>query len=173
MINRRVLQWIVGIAIAMASPGVFALEFTVGGKKVTVDANKSQFVEESNTVVFEGDVKIQFADFSLTCDTLEITLSTGEKALQGGILQKAVASGHLVQLERPMDDGDLVAKSRLATYDASTGQVIMSDYPVIEKGGHVLRGAAPETRIVLNKNGKYSVEGKHVFQFALPGNFQN
>lgn len=150
-------------------------------KKMTrITAEKSQFDSNTNKVKFEDNVTLDHPEFDLSCDILEADLKGDEKAKTGGMsptqraavggIQRAVAKGY-VQIEKISADGKpQVAKSRLAIYEADTGDVTLSDFPILQDGENLIRGKSEATKIYLRQNGKYDVDGPADYEFVNKNN---
>jgi len=146
-------------------------------QKTTIKSEEARFNAETNEVMFQGNVNLRHPQFDLNCDILEVQLA-GEGAKVGGMggqvnateIQRAIAKGY-VQIERMSLDGKVqVAKSRLATYEGDSGDVVLSDYPVLQSGKDLIRGLSETTKIYLRSNGQYHVEGKAEYIMASSGN---
>lgn len=150
-------------------------------KKMTkITAESSEFDSVTNMVKFEDNVVLDHPDFDLSCDILEAELkgdgpagpgnpSPTQTAASGGI-KRAIAKGY-VQIEKISPDGKVqVAKSRHAVYEADTGDVTLSDFPVLQDGENIVRGKSEKTRILMRQNGTHVVEGPADYEFATGSN---
>jgi lipopolysaccharide export system protein LptA len=147
-----------------------------------ITAESSSFDTTSNVVTFEGNVELDHPEFDMTCDILVAELHSaaadaagkpGESGLgrQGTVsgIRTATASGYVV-IEKLTPEGRQVAKSRKTVYDAATGIVTLSDFPVLDDGKNLVRGREAWTKILLSPDGKYKVDGPATFELVTPDN---
>jgi lipopolysaccharide export system protein LptA len=153
-------------------------------KKMTrITAEKSEFDANKNVVTFEINVMLDHPEFDMSCDVLVAELQgdgnkqlggTGEvsptqQAASGGI-ERAEARGY-VQIEKISPDGkQQVAIARLAVYEASTGDVILSVYPTLQDGDNLIRGKSEDTKILLKQDGTHKVIGLADYEFVSEKN---
>ena len=142
-----------------------------GASMTRITADESQFDANANVVTFEGNVELDHPEFDLTCDTLEVQMpkkegadgagggNPTEEAASGGI-DKAIARGYVV-IEKLKPDGTLqVAIARRAVYDATTGNIVLTDFPQLQDGTNLIKGKTEATRIYLRPDsGEYDVKG--------------
>lgn len=151
-------------------------------KKMTkITAEKSEFDANENVVTFEINVMLDHPEFDLSCDILEAELkgdgtktaggevSPTQQAASGGI-KRAEARGY-VQIEKISPEGKAqVAIARLAVYEAETGDVILSDYPMLQDGENLIRGKSEDTKILLRQDGTHKVLGLADYEFVSEKN---
>jgi lipopolysaccharide transport protein LptA len=113
----------------------------------------ASFENSSNSAEFTGHVTVKDSQFDLTCDKLHVVLRSDRKGLE-----KVVASGNVVIVQEKRNDrGDLVksvGKCGRATYDASTGDVTMEDWPQIQQGINNQVATQQNTVMILNAKGR-------------------
>ena len=111
------------------------------------------FENTSNSADFTGHVSVKDSQFDLTCDKLHVVMRADRKGLE-----KVVATGSVVIVQEKRNDrGDLVksiGKCGKATYDASTGDVTMEEWPQIQQGINNQVATQQNTVMILNAKGK-------------------
>ncbi|MEQ1842411.1 MAG: LptA/OstA family protein, partial [Verrucomicrobiales bacterium] len=149
----------------------------------------------TNVVTFEGNVELDHVEFKMTCDILVAELNNPEKGAKAAVTGQAVtgqavpdaagagaaarvasggirtatATGYVV-IEKLTTEGSQVAKSRKTVYDASTGIVTLSDFPVLDDGKNLVRGKESWTKILLSPDGKYQVDGPATYELVTSDN---
>ena len=119
-----------------------------------IDSNDgATFDTASSTAEFTGHVVVRDPQFDLSCDKLHVILGANRKGLS-----KVIATGSVViTQEKPNDRGDLVksvGKCGKATYDVSTGDVTMEDWPQIQQGINNQVATQQSTIMILNAKGR-------------------
>lgn len=113
----------------------------------------ASFENASNSADFNGHVTVKDSQFDLACDKLHVVLRPDRKGLQ-----KVVATGNVVIVqEKTNERGDPVksiGKCGKATYDASTGDVTMEDWPQIQQGINNQVATQQSTIMILNAKGR-------------------
>ena len=111
------------------------------------------FENTSNSADFTGHVSVKDSQFDLNCDKLHVVMRPDRKGLE-----KVVATGNVVIVQEKRNDrGDLVksvGKCGKATYDASTGDVTMEEWPQIQQGINNQVATQQNTVMILNAKGK-------------------
>jgi lipopolysaccharide transport protein LptA len=111
------------------------------------------FDNGTNTAEFSGHVVVHDPQFDMTCDRLQATMRSDRRGLQ-----KVVATGNVVISQQKTNDrGDVVksiGKSGRATYDASTGDVTLEEWPQIQQGINNQVATQRETVMILNAKGR-------------------
>ena len=111
------------------------------------------FENTSNSADFTGHVSVKDSQFDLNCDKLHVVMRPDRKGLE-----KVVAMGNVVIVQEKRNDrGDLVksvGKCGKATYDASTGDVTMEEWPQIQQGINNQVATQQNTVMILNAKGK-------------------
>jgi len=111
------------------------------------------FENATSTAEFIGHVVVHDPQFDLTCDKLHVILAANRKGLS-----KVIATGSVViTQEKKNDRGDLVksvGKCGKATYDATTGDVTMEDWPQIQQGINNQVASQQSTVMILNAKGR-------------------
>lgn len=111
------------------------------------------FENTSNSADFTGHVSVKDSQFDLNCDKLHVVMRPDRKGLE-----KVVATGNVVIVQEKRNDrGDLVksvGKCGKATYNASTGDVTMEEWPQIQQGINNQVATQQNTVMILNAKGK-------------------
>lgn len=75
-------------------------------------------------------------------------------------IETAIAKGRKVVINKKSDTGELqVGICRHATYVGATGDIVMRDYPQVQRGLRTVRGTAPSTILTLKQNGELVTSG--------------
>ena len=122
--------------------------------RTVIDSNDgATFDNASSTAEFTGHVVVRDPQFDLSCDKLHVILGANRKGLS-----KVIATGSVViTQEKKNDRGDLVksvGKCGRATYDATTGDVTMEDWPQIQQGINNQVATQQSTVMILNAKGR-------------------
>lgn len=88
-----------------------------------------------------------------------ILAKPGEKPKENAI-KMAIARGPMVTIEKVSEQGEVQqAKCRRALYEASTGEITMSDYPQVLRGNVLQAATSPSTTMVFSQKGKLTTNG--------------
>lgn len=144
-----------------------------------ITALEATFDQKNRQAVFIGDVLVKDPEFNVNCDRLTAFLKkqkdapaeTDPKAPagQGGGLDHAVAeaaSGKqvIITQDKAEADGSItrnIGHARKATYDAKSGDIVLTGNPSVQQGINLCVATADETVMTLNRNGRMRVEGPH------------
>ena len=155
-----------------------------------INALEATFDQKTNEAVFIGEVVVTDPEFNVKCDKLTAHLKAAEKAKAGpgiggpkpatpaptepkkkggGGLQRAVAeasAGHRVLITQDKPDADgkpqrSVGEADRATYDAVTGDIVLTGMPEIQQGINRVIATAQGTKMTLNRDGHMHAEGPH------------
>ncbi len=114
--------------------------------------NGATFENASNTAEFIGHVVVHDPQFNLTCDRFHVFMAPSRKGLS-----KVIATGSVViTQEKPNEHGDIVksiGKCGKATYDATTGDMTLEDWPQIQQGINNQVATQQSTIMILNSKG--------------------
>ena len=148
-----------------------------------IDSLDATFDQKANVAVFIGEVVVKDPEFNVKCDKLTAYLKTAEKAAPatqvpdpkpakpakkgGGGLQKAIADANpgnrvVITQNKLQPDGTIqhsVGTGDKATYDAVTGDVILTGKPEIQQGINLVIATSPVTKMTLNRDGHMHAEG--------------
>ena len=138
------------------APGPFgsSSEDRPKSNRTVIDSDAgATFDNATRTAEFTGAVVVHDPQFDLSCDKLHVILGANRKGLS-----KVIATGSVViTQEKKNDRGDLVksvGKCGRATYDATTGDVTMEDWPQIQQGINNQVATQQSTVMILNAKGR-------------------
>lgn len=139
---------------------------------------EATFDQRSRQAVFIGNVVVTDPEFSVNCDRLTAILKNTKKDAaagdtanapeeKGGGLERAIAEAaagkEVVIIQDKLEsDGSItknVGRGRKATYDAKTGDIVLSGSPSVQQGINLCVATSDETVMTLNRNGYNRVEG--------------
>jgi lipopolysaccharide export system protein LptA len=150
-----------------------------------ITALEATFDQKANLAVFIGDVVVKDPEFNVICDKLTAHLKQEEKSKpaltrpgisppveakkKSGGLEKAVAestSDRRVIITQEKDNGTggktlSVGKADKATYDAVTGDVVLTGTPDVTQGINRVQATDPGTVMTLNRDGHMKAVGPH------------
>lgn len=141
-----------------------------------IDALEATFDQKANLAVFIGEVVVKDPEFNVKCDKLTAHLKsakpaapngTATKKSGGGGLQKAIAEanpGSRVVITQDKKDADGTiqhseGEADRATYDAVTGDIVLTGKPEIQQGINRVIATAPGTKMTLNRDGHMRADG--------------
>jgi lipopolysaccharide export system protein LptA len=134
--------------------GEFEAEAWDTSAPVDVQSNQLSVNFQKHEIVFQGDVKVTQADFSLTAR--EVTAVFGETAED---IRQIVAKGDVT-----IRKSDKVARGEEAVYDRPGGVVVLRGNPYLEQGKNFIQGE--EIRVFL-KDDTMDVRGGVTAEFRL------
>ena len=77
-----------------------------------------------------------------------------------GSIDKAIARGRMVTIEKLTETGEIqVGKCKHATYDGKTGNILLRDFPQVQRGQHLQIATSPATTMTLKQNGALDTHG--------------
>ncbi|MDF1658436.1 MAG: LptA/OstA family protein [Verrucomicrobiales bacterium] len=137
---------------------------TGGNNEMVITSRSSVMDNNSGILTFTGDVFVDYPDFDIKCDRLEIFMdkvSGGPPTEGGGSFKKAVASGGMVEIIRMAAGGKKqVAIARRAEFDKLTNDVVLSGGPpYIQDGDSYVETSSADAKIIMRGNGKYEITG--------------
>ena len=151
-----------------------------------IDALEATFDQKANEAVFIGDVVVTDPEFNVKCDKLTAHLKTAEKTVaatgpkpatpapaepkkKGGSsgLRKAVAEASagnrvIITQDKPDAEGKAqhsVGEADKATYDAVTGDIVLTGKPQIQQGINLVIATEESTVMTLNRDGHMNARG--------------
>lgn len=157
-----------------------------GSGPTEITAQEASFDQKANQAVFAGDVIVKNPEFNITCDKLTAFLRNEKTAAatpagavkpaaapapakpapkgpSTGGLEKVIAEGSVVITQEKLDSEGNVSRSvgrgRRATYEASTGDVILTGRPELQQGINACVATDDSTVITLNREGRMKVTG--------------
>lgn len=142
------------------------------------------FFDSKNSMgVFTDDVVVVHPQFHLTGDVLEIYMNKEEKKespvpksgdgqpsapkpeagslpVGDSNINKAIAKGKKVVIQKLSETGEMqIGICRHATYIGATGEIIMRDYPQVQRGKSVIIGTSPTTVMTIKPSGELITQG--------------
>ena len=156
-----------------------------------ITANEATFDQKTREAVFIQEVVVKDPEFSVMCDRLIAFLKKAKansdaphatpppatpspaavKAEENGKggLERAVAEaspGNIVIItqDKIETDGSVtqnIGKGKKVTYDATTGNIVLTGLPSVQQGINLCVATDESTIMTLNRNGRMKVEGPH------------
>jgi lipopolysaccharide export system protein LptA len=154
-----------------------------------ITALEATFDQKTREAVFIQDVVVKDPEFTVNCDRLTAYLKkvkTGSERppanpppanpspaaappvedSKGG-LERAVAEANpgsvvLIRQDKIETDGSIsqnIGKGRKATYDATTGNIVLTGMPSVQQGVNLCIATDESTIMTLNRNGRMKVTG--------------
>lgn len=72
----------------------------------------------------------------------------------------AIARGRMVTIEKLTETGDIqVGHAKHATYEGATGNILLRDFPQVQRGQHLQIATDPSTTMTLKQNGALDTKG--------------
>ena len=72
----------------------------------------------------------------------------------------AIARGRMVTIEKLTETGEVqVGHAKHATYDGATGDILLRDFPQVQRGQHLQIATDPSTTMTLKQNGALNTRG--------------
>lgn len=139
--------------------------------------------------IFTDNVEVHHPQFFITCDEFEVHMvkdnekkgekappapaapgsgapapaapaASGEPDLSDSGVKMAIARGKMVTIEKLTENGDIqVGKCKHATYIGESGDVILREWPQVQRGMHLQIATDASTRMILKQNGALQTEG--------------
>lgn len=150
-----------------------------------ITALEATFDQKTREAVFIGEVIVKDPEFTVNCDRLTAVLKKQKDAApkadpppsnkpaasdeKGGGLDHAIAEAakgkEVTILQDKFEaDGTItknIGRAKKATYDAKTGDIVLTGSPSVQQGINLCIAQAEETVMTLNRNGRMRVEGPH------------
>jgi len=152
---------------------------------VVIEADNSVFDLNEAIFIYTGNVRARHPDFYIECEELEVYMVKEEskkgsnkaapkvdtkkfndpdlmkKAPDKNPIKKAIARGPMVTIEKRDDQGNVQqGKCRRLDYDQATGDIILSDYPLVQRGNVLHIATQADTTMVFDKTGKLRTNGR-------------
>ncbi|MFV1994064.1 MAG: hypothetical protein ACC661_01410, partial [Verrucomicrobiales bacterium] len=157
-----------------------------GGEATEIDAKGGAFFHASDKImIFTKDVTVNHPLFHLNCDKLEVFLkkdpagkaetagggdpstpgAAGTAAVpgsgEGSEISRAIATGYVVISKLSPNGDPQIGKCRHATFDNTTGDVTLRDYPQVQRGTDLVIATDRSTTIIFKPDGNMEVHGPH------------
>lgn len=148
-----------------------------GKANISIDSDDAVFDLKQGIFIYTGHVRARHPQFYIECEQLEVhmvmenedappkaapksdPILANKEEKQNGI-KKAIASGPMVTIQKMSEQGEAQeAKCRKAVYEASTGEITMTDYPQVLRGNVIQVATSPSTTMVFNQKGKLTTNG--------------
>ncbi len=151
-----------------------------------ITALEATFDQKANLAVFLGEVVVKDPEFNVICDKLTAYLKSDKKKGDGaaarpageaadeppqksGGLERAIAESSgdrrvIITQDKTEADGSItqsIGKADKATYDAVTGDIILTGSPDVIQGINRVQATEPGTVMVLNRDGRMKATGPH------------
>ena len=150
------------------------------------------FDNAEHTVIFQEDVIVRHPSFLIECEELDIHLKgdvtsalgagstppPAETTAEGAAAKKpqdqikklyAWGKDRLVALRKKSPQGDVFAKAGRASYDGETEDIILLDWPVVNRNGVSVQATEKGTMITIKKLGDFEVLGPAIFRKSAEG----
>ncbi len=160
--------------------------------RTVITSKGSAFFDSRQAMgVFTDDVECSHPQFHLNSDTLEVfMLKDDEKAELEAKLAKrpmrlpdapeepepdksvkqAIAKGRKVIIQKLSETGELqIGISRHATYVGENGDVILRDWPQVQRGRNVVVATDPSTVMTIKQNGALKTQGPNRVDIVQEG----
>jgi len=151
-----------------------------------ITALEASFDQKANLAVFTGEVVVKDPEFNVVCDKLTAYLkndkakakgdapkpatpspSEGAAKKKSGGLEKAIAESTsdrrvIITQDKTEADGTItqsMGKADRATYDAVTGDVVLTGSPEVIQGINRVVAVDPATVMTLNRDGRMRANG--------------
>jgi lipopolysaccharide export system protein LptA len=153
--------------------------------QTVITSLEATFDQKTREAVFLGNVVVKDPEFDLNCDRLTAYLKKAKEegdsaaspppegeslssAQKGGGLDHAIADANpgnqvIIVQDKLESDGTItknIGKGQRATYDAKTGDIVLSGNPSVQQGINLNSAKTPETIIILNRAGRMRVVGE-------------
>lgn len=152
------------------------------------------FFDSKNSMgVFTDDVIVVHPQFHMTADVLEIYMNKEEKKeappgkpgegqapapkpdakslpVGDSNINKAIAKGRKVIIQKLSETGEMqIGICRHATYIGATGEIVMRDYPQVQRGKSVIIGTSPTTVMTIKPSGELITQGPNKVDIIQDG----
>jgi hypothetical protein len=152
-----------------------------------IESDQSDFDLNRSLFIYRGNVRARHPEFYIECEELEVEMirdpqngkpgakvaappSPAAKASgsagSGGAAQpppirRAVASGPMVVIEKRSVQGDIQqGRCRRLEYDGKTGDIILREYPQVQKGNVLHVATTPDTYMIFDRAGNLRTIGR-------------
>ena len=159
------------------------------GSKVIITCTGAAFFDsETSIALFTENVEVRHPQFYVLCDEFEVHMIKEEKPKEGekpkaadpikdpikepakpagaqppggdSSIKFAIARGRMVTIEKLTETGEVqVGHAKHATYEGSTGNILLRDFPQVQRGQHLQIATDPSTTMVLKQNGALDTKG--------------
>lgn len=143
----------------------------LGKNSVTIESDDSTFDLKSAIFIYTGHVRARHPQFYIECEELEVHMVKEDdppekksapkaKDAPDSRIKMAIASGPMVTIEKLTENGDVQqGKCKRAVYRGATGEIVMSDYPQVQRGNVLHIATDPSTEMTFESNGRLHTAG--------------
>ncbi len=136
-----------------------------------IDAERTDFDLKKGVFLYSGNVRARHPDFYIECQELEVYMMKEDPAKKSRPrdsvvkkeedkappIQKAIARGPMVVIEKRDPQGDVQqGRCKRLDYNGLTGEIVLSDFPQVQKGNVMHVATTSDTIMVFDKSGKLS-----------------
>lgn len=169
--------------VAQILPSLPASTAKSGVPTVIIEADSSVFDLNGAVFIYTGRVRARHPQFYIECDELVLEMvkppedtnsaankpekpapkaesSKSDEKKDSGI-KKAIATGATVTIEKLSEEGDTqIGKCRKAVYDGLSGEIVMSNFPQVQKGNILHVATQPDTLMIFDQKGSLRTVGR-------------
>jgi hypothetical protein len=159
-----------------------------GTPNIIIEADRSDFDLNAAIFIYRGRVRARHPDFYIECEELEVHMIKEEpdKTKKGGPpkappappapsitkadakagkkappIKKVIARGPMVIVEKRSVEGDVQqGRCKRLEYDGKTGDIILSDFPQVQKGNVLHIATTADTTMIFDKEGRLRTNGR-------------
>ncbi len=156
-----------------------------GTPTVIIEADHTDFDLNNAIFIYRGHVRARHPDFYIECEELEVHMiqdakDNGKKPLPAKTpapsilakdgekkadkappIKKAIARGPMVIIEKRSLEGDVQqGRCKRLEYDGPTGDMVLSDYPQVQKGNVLHIATTADTTMTFDKAGRLRTNGR-------------
>lgn len=145
-----------------------------GPEKTVITSHATFFSSRNALSVFTDDVVVHHPEFHITCDTLEVYMkkTDGKDAPPAGStegnsqtigdssIDRAIAKGRKVVIQKMSETGEMqIGTCRFAVYEGASGDLVMRDFPQVQRGQHVVIATDRSTFMTIKPSGELKTTG--------------
>jgi lipopolysaccharide export system protein LptA len=152
-----------------------------GAPTVVIEADRTDFDLNTAVFIYSGHVRARHPDFYIECEELEVHMVKEEPAGKGQTkaspkpllskdgskqdkdppIKKAIARGPMVIIEKRSLEGDIQqGRCKRLDYDGATKEIVLSDYPQVQKGNVLHSATTADTVMIFDKEGRLRTNGR-------------
>ena len=154
-----------------------------GAPTIIIEADRSDFDLNTAIFIYSGHVRARHPDFYIECEELEVhkvkeegvqtqkgppaepnnplLLKGGKKEDKDPPIKKAIARGPMVIIEKRSLEGDIQqGRCKRLDYDGATKDIVLSDYPQVQKGNVLHIATTADTVMIFDKEGRLRTNGR-------------
>lgn len=159
------------------------------GSQIVITCTGAAFFDSAKSIaLFTDNVEVRHPQFFVACDEFEVHLFKDQKpkedaekpgdvkgttTAKGGAasaqsgdsgqdtnIKFAIARGRMVTIEKRTETGEIqVGHAKHATYEGATGNILLRDFPQVQRGQHLQIATDPSTTMLLKQNGALETKG--------------